>query len=139
MGVVSSPVSLRWAVLIIDLDPTRGHEQGGTRRVLVVSYEPFHRSGSVTVCPITAARNAVRYPNEVPIAAGEAGQTKAGVIMCHQVRTISLQRSPSYPAPIGYLTNPDLRDQVRGALARHLGLDIPAGSDGAAGNRMFKA
>ncbi len=130
---------LRWAVLITDLDPTRGHEQGGTRRALVVSYEPFHRSASVTVCPITAARSVTRYPNEVPIPAGEAGQTKAGVILCHQVRTVSLQRIPGPLSPVGYLANPNLRHQVRSALARHLGLDIPAGSDGATGSTAFKS
>jgi mRNA interferase MazF len=134
--VVTAP--LRWAVLITDLDPIRGHEQGGMRRVLVVSYEPFHRSASVTVCPITAARSAIRYPNEVPIPAGEAGQTKGGVILCHQVRTISLQRIPGSLSPIGYLTSPDLREQVRSALAHHLGLDILARGDGAAGSKAFK-
>jgi mRNA-degrading endonuclease toxin of MazEF toxin-antitoxin module len=137
MGVTVAPLPLRWTVLIADLNPTRGHEQRGTRRTLIVSYEPFHRSGSITVCPITAARSVPRYPGEVAIPAGEAGQTKAGVILCHQVRTISLLRATGALSPIGYLTDPTLREQVRLALAQHLGLDIPAGSDGAAGNRVF--
>ena len=139
MGVEPAVGSLRWAVLITDLDPTRGHEQGGSRRALVVSYEPFHRSASMTVCPITAARSVTRYPNEVAIPAGEAGQTKAGVILCHQVRTVSLLRVPRPLSTLGYLMNPDLREQVRLALARHLGLDIPAGGDGATGRQAFKA
>lgn len=129
---------LRWAVLITDLDPIRGHEQGGTRRALIVSYEAFHRSSSVTVCPITAARGIVRYPNEVAIPIGEAGQTKPGVILCHQVRTVSLLSVASTLQPVGYLMDPDLRALVRLALARHLGLDIPAGSDGASGTSIFR-
>jgi mRNA-degrading endonuclease toxin of MazEF toxin-antitoxin module len=137
MGVIVAPQPLRWAVLIADLDPTRGHEQRGTRRTLVVSYEPFHRSGSITVCPITAARSMPRYPHEVAIPVGEAGQTRAGVILCHQVRTISLLCATGTLSPIGYLTDPMLRAQVRVALAEHLGLDIPAGSDGAGGDRAF--
>jgi mRNA-degrading endonuclease toxin of MazEF toxin-antitoxin module len=92
----------------------------------------------VTVCPITAARHVARYPNEVPIPAGEAGQTKAGVILCHQVRTVSLQRITGAHMPLGYLTDPDLRAQVRAALARHFGLDIPARSDGAIGTSTFR-
>jgi mRNA interferase MazF len=139
MGVDQVDAPLRWAVLIADLDPVRGHEQGGTRRALVVSYEVFHRADSVTVCPITAARSAQRYPNEVPIPAGEAGQTKAGVILCHQVRTVSLLRVPQPLSVLGYLMNPDLREQVRLALAHHLGLDMRAGRDGASGNKAFKA
>jgi mRNA interferase MazF len=129
---------LRWVVLITDLDPTRGHEQGGTRRVLVVSYEAFHRSASMTVCPITAARGVVRYPHEVVIPVGEAGQSKPGVILCHQVRTISQLRVMGTVSPVGYLTDPGLRAQVRSALARHFGLDIPAGLDGATSTHAFK-
>jgi len=119
---------LRWATVIVD-EPTQGHEQAGTRRALVVSYEPFHRSGLLTVCPITASRADPRYPGDVAVPAGEAGQTRDGVIVCSQLRTISAQRvrTPS----LGYLTDPTLRRQVRRALAHHLGLDVPAIADGA--------
>jgi len=120
---------LRWAVVRVTLDPATGHEQGGTRRALVVSYEPFHRSGLVTVCPITAARDEARYASEVAIPVGTAGQTRPGLILCHQVRTISLERVAG--APEGRLADPGLRRAVRLALAHHLGLDIPAIGDGA--------
>jgi len=121
---------LRWAVVRVRLDPVEGHEQGGTRRALVVSAEPFHRARRATVLPITAARGDARYPAEVPIGVGEAGQTKAGVILCHQVRTISLDRLHG-SAPEGYVTSPAIRAAVRSALAHHLGLDIPPVVDGA--------
>jgi mRNA interferase MazF len=120
---------LRWAIVIADLDPVAGHEQGGERRALVVSYEPFHRSGLATVCPITAARTEPRYPGEVAIPAGEAGQTKPGVVLTSQLRTISLDRVRT--GPIGVVTQPPIRRAVRAALAHHLGLDIPAIGDGA--------
>jgi mRNA-degrading endonuclease toxin of MazEF toxin-antitoxin module len=118
---------LRWAVVIVDLDPVEGHEQAGERRALVVSYEPFHRSGLATVCPITAARAEPRYPGDVPIASGEAGQTRDGVVLTSQVRTISLRRVRS--APLGVVTDAAVRQSVRAALAHHLGLDIPAVAD----------
>ena len=121
---------LRWSVVIVDLDPARGHEQAGERRALVVSYEPFHRSGLATVCPITASRSQPRYPGDVAIPKGEAGQTKDGVVLTSQVRTISLRRVRS--APVGVVRDPALRRAVRVALAHHLGLDIPAVGDGAA-------
>lgn len=120
---------LRWSVVTVDLDPVQGHEQAGERRALVVSYEPFHRSGLATVCPITAARSEPRYPGDVPIRAGEAGQTRDGVILSTQVRTISLRRVRS--APIGVVQDPAVRRAVRASLAHHLGLDIPAIADGA--------
>lgn len=120
---------LRWSVVRVALEPTVEHEQGGTRRALVVSYEPFHRSGLATVCPITAARPEPRYPGEVAIPAGLAGQTRHGVILCQQLRTISLARLTGTPE--GIVTDPALRRAVRAALAHHLGLDIPAVGDGA--------
>ena len=120
---------LRWATVIVDLDPSVGHEQAGRRRALVVSYEPFHRSGLVTVCPITAARSEPRYPGDVALSAGEAGQTRDGVIVCSQLRTVSLRRVRL--PPLGYLADPGRRRLVRRALAHHLGLDVPAVADSA--------
>jgi mRNA interferase MazF len=123
---------LRWAIVIVDFDPTVGHEQAGLRRALVVSNEPFHRSGLATVCPISA--RAPRYPAEVAIQAGEAGQTKDAAVLCHQLRTIDLRRVTTFE--IGgqpqLISEPVVRRAVRAALARHLGLDLPIAVDGAA-------
>ena len=122
---------LRWAIVIVDLDPTVGHEQQGRRRALVVSYEPFHRSGRATVCPITT--RPPKYPGEVPIPRGHAGQTKDGLILVHQLRTIDLHRVTAFEVggAMQYITERPVRRAVRAALARHLGLDIPGAADGA--------
>lgn len=137
-GVAGLP--LRWAVVIVDLAPTEGHEQAGSRRALVVSYEAFHRSGLLTVCPITAARSTPRYPGEIAIPTGEAGQTKDGLILCAQVRTISVRRIRAAGilpgGGVAYLTNPAIRSAVRIALGHHLGLDIPVLADGAADSQV---
>lgn len=125
MAGLTSP--LRWAVVIVDLDPVQGHEQAGSRRALVVSYEPFHRSGLMTVCPITASRSEERYPGDVALPVGVAGQTRPGVVLCSQLRTISTRRVQA--APVGHLNEAALRRRVRVALAHHLGLDIPAVAD----------
>jgi len=127
--VASLTAPLRWSVVIVDLDPVPGHEQAGERRALVVSYEPFHRSGLATVCPITAARSEPRYPGDVRLPDGEAGQTRDGVILTSQIRTISLRRVRS--APLGTVASPSVRRSVRAALAHHLGMDVPAIADGA--------
>jgi mRNA interferase MazF len=121
----------RWSVVILDLDPVVGHEQAGQRRALVVSYEPFHRSGLATVCPISS--RPAKYPGEVAVPTGEAGQTLDGVILVHQIRTIDLRRVSAFA--IGgvaqQITDPVIRRDVRRALAHHLGLDVPAAADGA--------
>jgi mRNA-degrading endonuclease toxin of MazEF toxin-antitoxin module len=134
--MVAAARRLRWAVLLLDFDPVQGHEQGGERRGLVVSYEPLHAAGMVAVCPVTAARIDPVRPAEVQIPVGEAGQTKPGLILCHQVRTVSLLRARPN-GPVHYVTDPDIRARVREALATHLGLDIPGQSDGASADDYF--
>lgn len=123
--------ALRWSVVIVDFDPAVGHEQAGQRRALIVSYEPFHRSGMAAVCPITSRQP--KYPGEIPIPAGQTGQTLDGLVLVHQVRTIDLHRITSFE--IGgvpqVMSDPGIRRAVRGALAHHFGLDVPAAADGA--------
>ena len=122
---------LRWAVVLVDLDPSRGHEQAGTRRALVVSYEAFHRSGMATVCPITTRQP--KYPGEVPLPEGHAGQTRDALILCHQVRTLDLARVTALEivGRVQHVTDRSVRRAVRAALAHQLGLDVPAATDGA--------
>lgn len=123
---------LRWSIVVVDLDSTVGHEQAGQRRALVVSHEAFHASGMAAVCPISA--RPPRYPGEVAIPAGHAGQSRDAVILCHQLRTIDLSRVTSLEVEgqPQSVTDPAIRAQVRSALAHHLGLDIPVDADGAA-------
>jgi len=126
------PPRLRWAIVLIDFDPAVGHEQAGTRRALVVSYEAFHRSGMASVCPITS--RAPKYPGEVAIPAGLAGQTREGLVLCHQLRTVDLDRVTAYEVAgrVQYVSDPAIRDRVRIGLAHQLGLDLAAAVDGAA-------
>jgi mRNA interferase MazF len=118
-------------VVLVDFDPSQGHEQAGTRRALVVSRETFHGSGMATVCPI--ATRPPKYPGEVPIPEGHAGQTRDGLILCHQVRTIDLSRVTAFEVGgrAQFVTDRVVRGAVRRALAHQLGLDIAGSSDGA--------
>jgi mRNA interferase MazF len=125
------PGVLRWAIVIVDFDPVQGHEQEGTRRALVVSYEAFHRSGMAAVCPISARE--AKYPGEVAIPRGHAGQTKDAVVLCHQVRTIDLSRVAAVQigGEVQYVSSPEVRSLVRAALLHQFGLDLPPSVDGA--------
>jgi mRNA interferase MazF len=116
--------------MLIDFDPAHGHEQAGTRRALVVSYEAFHRSGMATVCPISTRQP--KYAGEIAIPAGHAGQTADGLILCHQVRTIDLERVTAFQVlgQVQYVTDRKVRSEVRAALLHQLGLDLPPVVDG---------
>jgi hypothetical protein len=92
--------------------------------------------GRIAVCPITAAKTVPQRSTEVLIPVGEAGQTKPGLILCHQLRTLLVLRAvPS--GQVHYLTNPEIRANVREGLAIHLGLDIPGYRDGASKDDCF--
>jgi mRNA-degrading endonuclease toxin of MazEF toxin-antitoxin module len=121
---------LRWAMVLVDFDPSQSHEQTGTRRALVVSYEAFHRGGMAQVCPVSARE--AKYPGEVALPLGQAGQTRDAVILCHQVRTIDLARVTAYEigGQVQFLSSPDIRRQVRTALLHQFGLDLPPSVDG---------
>jgi mRNA interferase MazF len=71
--MTSAATPQRGEVWLADLDPTFGHEQGGSRPVLVVSVDPFNagRSGLVVVLPITSRVRPL--PLHVPINPPEAG------------------------------------------------------------------
>lgn len=86
-----------------------------------------------TVCPIST--RAPKYPGEVAIPAGHAGQTKDGLILVHQVRTVGLHRVTAWELlrKRQYVTDKTVRNNVRHALSHHFGLDLPNNADGAEG------
>ena len=98
-----------------------GSEQAGERPVLVVSCEAVNELlPIVTVLPLTVRRPGRRiYPNEVLLAAGEAGQPQDSVVLAHQVRTISKGR---LGAPYGVVESEAIRERIRAAFRIHLDL-----------------
>ena len=77
---------------MIDLDPTRGHEQAGTRPGLVISADTFNAGPAelVIVLPITAQHKGVRC--HVPVTPPEGGLHKQSFIKCEDVRSVALER-----------------------------------------------
>lgn len=76
------------------LDPTEGSEQAGIRPVVVVSRNAINQySAVIVIAPLTTATNVKRpYPNNVPIAKGEAGLTADSVLLGGQIRAIAKSR-----------------------------------------------
>lgn len=83
---------VRGQVWLIDLNPTRGHEQAGTRPGLIVSVDPFNQTplGLVVVVPITS--KAKDSPLHVLINPPEGGLKHASFAKCEDVRSISRER-----------------------------------------------
>jgi len=80
----------RGDIYLVSLDPTMGHEQQGTRPVLVVSPDRFNALTRVPiVVPITSggafARNA-----GFAVSLNGAGTRTSGIIRCDQPRPLDL-------------------------------------------------
>jgi mRNA interferase MazF len=78
---------IRWA----DLNPVRGHEQGGERPVLVLSHNVFNeRSGTVITLALSSQEPRAGFPLTMEIRA--AGLPKRSWVKIGQVRTLSTER-----------------------------------------------
>jgi mRNA interferase MazF len=82
---------LRGDVLWADLNPIRGHEQAGTRPVLVLSHEVFNeRSGTVIAMALTSREPKVGFPLALELTA--RGLPKRSWVRIGQIRTLSRDR-----------------------------------------------
>ena len=95
----------RGDIYLVSLDPTSGHEQQGTRPVLVVSASAFNRlTKTPVVLPITSGGNFARTAGFTVSLTG-AGTNTTGVVRCDQPRALDLgsrnaRRLESVPAEI---------------------------------------
>jgi mRNA-degrading endonuclease toxin of MazEF toxin-antitoxin module len=80
----------RGDIYLVSLDPTEGHEQRGTRPVLVVSPDRFNAFTRVPiVVPITSGGAFARNAGFAVSLAG-AGTRTTGIVRCDQPRPIDL-------------------------------------------------
>ena len=95
----------RGEIYLVTLDPSFGHEQKGTRPVLVVSPDPFNElTHAPIVVPITTGGAFARTAGFTVSLSG-AGTRTTGVIRCDQPRPVDLEargarRLESVPAAI---------------------------------------
>jgi mRNA interferase ChpB len=95
----------RGDIYLVALEPTRGHEQQGTRPVLIVSPDRFNEATRVPiVVPITSGGAFARNLGFAVSLSGAGTQT-TGVIRCDQPRPVDLaarngRRLESVPADI---------------------------------------
>ena len=80
----------RGDIYLVSLDPTSGHEQQGTRPVLIVSPSSFNCLTKMpVVLPITSAGNFARTAGFAVSLMG-AGTKTTGVVRCDQPRALDL-------------------------------------------------
>jgi mRNA interferase ChpB len=78
----------RATIWLVSLDPTAGHEQQGTRPVLIVSPAAFNNlTGTPVVLPITTGGS---FARRRAVSLQGAGTRTTGVIRCDQPRPLDV-------------------------------------------------
>lgn len=93
----------RGDIYLVSLDPTAGHEQSGSRPVLIVSPVEFNEATKLpVVLPIT---NGGEFARRLGFAVPVTGIKTTGVVRCDQPRVIDLsarnaRKIDTLPTPI---------------------------------------
>lgn len=92
-----SPEPSRGEIWLADLNPILGHEQAGTRPVLITSTDLFNHgpAGLVFVIPVT--RTDRRIPVHIALDPPEGGVASRSFILCDALRSISKDRLKGRP------------------------------------------
>lgn len=105
----------RGEVWLVDLNPSRGHEQAGRRPALVVSADAFNRSraGLVFVVPLTSRARGI--PTHVEVRPPDGGLNETSWARCEDLRSVSTERLMT--GPLGMVPT-----EVLGAIGERLRL-----------------
>jgi len=110
----------RGDVVVVELDPTRGSEQRGTRPCLVVQNDVGNQNAPTTiVAPFTTSFGDELYPFEVFVSADDGPLREDSVALCSQLRTVSIEHR--IHENVGSLPEAKL-EEVDTALRYSLGL-----------------
>jgi len=113
----------RGDIVIVELDPTEGSEQRGTRPCLVVQNDVGNENAPTTiVVPLTTSIRDTLYPFEVLLSAETCPLREDSVALCSQIRTVSIEHRIT--DTIGSVPD-DRMDDVDAALEYSLGLREP--------------
>jgi len=86
------PGPSRGEVWLVNLNPSRGHEQAGVRPGLVVSVDPFNHgpAGLVVLLPLTSIGKGI--PFHVELNPPEGGVKVKSFIKCEDIRSVAKER-----------------------------------------------
>lgn len=104
---------LRGQIWLVDLNPTRGHEQAGKRPCLIISVDLFNQgaSGLAIVLPITSKDKGI--PFHVEVNPEEGGLTQKSFIKCEDMRSISIERLSDLWGAVSTNTMMMVEDRLR--------------------------
>ena len=110
----------RGDILLVDLEPVKGSEQGKVRPCVVIQNNIGNKISPTTIVAAITSKNEKHYPFTTFIKRGDSGLDKDSTILCNQLRSISMdERAISRISTL----KPSLMKQVDAALKISLGLE----------------
>ena len=103
----------RGEIWLVDLNPTRGHEQAGQRPGLIVSVDLFNQgpAGLVVVLPVTTKVKGI--PFHVEVEPPEGGLKERSFIKCEDMRSVAKERLSRRWGAVSAATLAAVEDRLR--------------------------
>ncbi len=107
----------RGEVWLVNLDPTLGREQAGTRPALIISENLFNQGYAelVIIVPITSQNKGIR--SHVKINKGDGGLNLESFAKCEDIRSISKQRLIKQLGNVSKQTIESIEEKLRFLIA----------------------
>ncbi len=107
------PEPSRGEVWLVDLNPSRGHEQAGVRPGLIVSVDPFNHGPAelVVLLPLTSVVKGI--PFHVEVSPPEGGVKVRSFIKCEDVRSVARERLSRRWGKVSATTLAAVEDRLR--------------------------
>lgn len=84
---------LRGEIVLANLEPVKGSEQGGTRPVLILQNDILNKYAPTTIiAPITSKIYTKEYPTNIQFLSSGSGLKKESTILLNQIKTIDKRR-----------------------------------------------
>jgi len=103
----------RGEIWLVNLDPTQGREQAGTRPFLVVSVNLLNHGAAELVVGIPVTSKAKNIPLHVEITPPEGGLSLTSYAKCEDVRSISTSRLKKRLGSVSIQTIDSIEDRLR--------------------------
>ena len=107
------PQPSRGEIWLVNLNPTRGHEQAGIRPGLVVSVDLFNHgpAGLVVLLPLTTQDKGI--PFHVEVNPPEGGLSAKSFIKCEDIRSVAKERLSRQLGAVSSTTMVAVEDRMR--------------------------
>lgn len=110
----------RGDIVLTNLEPVAGSEQGKTRPCLVVQNDLGNQASSTTIVAAITSKTEKEYPFTVSVQKGDGNLLQDSLVLCNQIRTVSIDHR--IIKKLGSL-KPSTMKRVDEALKTSLALD----------------